>query len=87
MSGAVPVQMPKLNMAAVDGTFLNWLVPDGTAVQEQQPIYAAATDKVEVEVEAPATGILRHGDVQEEQDYPVGTQLGVIELGVIELGG
>jgi 2-oxoglutarate dehydrogenase E2 component (dihydrolipoamide succinyltransferase) len=80
MSRTVPVQMPKLNMAAVDGTFLNWLVPDGTHVKEQQPIYAAATDKVEVDVEAPATGILRQGDAEEERDYPVGTQLGVIEL-------
>jgi 2-oxoglutarate dehydrogenase E2 component (dihydrolipoamide succinyltransferase) len=81
MINQVPVQMPKLNMAATDGTFLNWLVPDGTPVQEQQPIYAAATDKVEVEVEAPATGILRHGDAEEDRDYPVGTRLGVIEVG------
>ncbi|MGH3253110.1 MAG: biotin/lipoyl-containing protein [Trebonia sp.] len=76
----VPVQMPKLNMAAVDGTFLSWLVPDGTHVQEQQVIYTAATDKVEVDIEAPATGILRHGDAVEERDYPVGTRLGVIEV-------
>jgi pyruvate/2-oxoglutarate dehydrogenase complex dihydrolipoamide acyltransferase (E2) component len=80
MSRQVPVLMPKLNMAALEGTFLSWLVPDGAPVAEQQLIYTAATDKVEVDVEAPATGILRHGDVVAERDYPVGTQLGFIEV-------
>lgn len=80
MSRQVPVQMPKLNMAALEGTFLSWLVPDGAAVTEQQLIYTAATDKVEVDVEAPATGILRHGDAVPERDYPVGTRLGFIEV-------
>jgi 2-oxoglutarate dehydrogenase E2 component (dihydrolipoamide succinyltransferase) len=80
MTRQVPVQMPKLNMAAVEGTFLSWVVPDGTHVQEEQVIYTAATDKVEVDVEAPAAGILRHGDAVEERDYPVGAQLGYIEI-------
>jgi pyruvate/2-oxoglutarate dehydrogenase complex dihydrolipoamide acyltransferase (E2) component len=81
MSTTVPVQVPKLNMAAVEATFLGWLVDDGARVEEQQPIYTLASDKVEVEVEAPATGILRQGDAVEEQDYPIGTELGVIEVG------
>jgi 2-oxoglutarate dehydrogenase E2 component (dihydrolipoamide succinyltransferase) len=81
MTSQVPVQMPRLNMAALEGTFLSWVVADGTHVREQQVIYTAATDKVEIDIEAPATGVLRHGDAVEEQDYPVGTQLGYIEVG------
>jgi pyruvate/2-oxoglutarate dehydrogenase complex dihydrolipoamide acyltransferase (E2) component len=81
MSNTVPVVVPKLTMAAVEATFLGWLVNDGAQVQQQQPIYTVATDKVEVEVEAPAAGILRHGSAENEVEYPVGTELGVIEVG------
>ncbi|EME67271.1 dihydrolipoamide acyltransferase [Rhodococcus ruber BKS 20-38] len=80
MTNIVPIQVPKLTMAAVEGTFLGWLVEDGATVEESQPIYTLATDKVEVEVESPATGVLRHGDAVDDEDYQIGTQLGVIEV-------
>jgi pyruvate/2-oxoglutarate dehydrogenase complex dihydrolipoamide acyltransferase (E2) component len=76
---AVPVNMPKLTMAATEATFLEWLVEDGTAVTEGEPIYSVSTDKVETEVESPATGVLRHGDAEFEVDYPIGTMLGSID--------
>jgi 2-oxoglutarate dehydrogenase E2 component (dihydrolipoamide succinyltransferase) len=81
MSDTVPVRVPKVTMAAVDATFLGWLVDDGKQVEELQPIYAIATDKVEVEVESPAAGILRHGEAETDADYPVGTEVGLIEVG------
>lgn len=81
MSNTVSVQIPKLNMAAVEATFVGWLIDDGEHVDEEQPIYTAATDKVEIEIEAPATGILRHGSVEADEDYAVGTEVGVIEVG------
>jgi pyruvate/2-oxoglutarate dehydrogenase complex dihydrolipoamide acyltransferase (E2) component len=73
--------MPKLTMAATEATFVEWLVDDGATVAEGDPIYAVATDKVENEVESPASGVLRHGDAEAEVDYEVGTQLGTIEAG------
>ncbi|MER7687179.1 biotin/lipoyl-containing protein [Streptomyces sp. NPDC097610] len=81
MGDVVPVKMPKLTMAATEATFLEWLVEDGAAISEGDPIYTVATDKVENEVESPATGTLRHGDAEPETDYQVGTQLGTIETG------
>lgn len=80
MTSRVSVQVPKLTMAATDAVFLGWLVDDGATVEAQQPIYTVATDKVEVEVEAPASGVLRHGEVEEDEDYVVGHELGVIEV-------
>jgi 2-oxoglutarate dehydrogenase E2 component (dihydrolipoamide succinyltransferase) len=80
MSEQVPVRMPKLSMAAVDGMFVEWLVPDGAEVTAEQPIYIVATDKVENEVPSPAGGVLRHGTAESETVYPVGTQLAVIEV-------
>jgi pyruvate/2-oxoglutarate dehydrogenase complex dihydrolipoamide acyltransferase (E2) component len=76
----VPVNMPKLGMAAVDATFLEWLVENGAHVELDQPLYMVATDKVDSEVTSPATGILRYGDAQAEVVYDVGAQLGVIEV-------
>ncbi len=77
----VPLNMPKLTMAATEATFLEWLVEDGAAVTEGQPIYSVSTDKVDTEVESPASGVLRHGEAEFEVDYPVGTQVGSIERG------
>jgi 2-oxoglutarate dehydrogenase E2 component (dihydrolipoamide succinyltransferase) len=73
--------MAKLTMAATEATFLEWLVDDGGAVTAGDPIYLVATDKVESEVESPATGVLRHGEAEFEVDYPIGTRLGSIETG------
>ena len=75
----VPLNMPKLTMAATEATFLEWLVEDGATVTEGQPIYSVSTDKVDTEVESPASGVLRHGEAEFEVDYPVGTQVGSIE--------
>ena len=79
MSKSVPVNMPKLTMAAVDGTFLEWLVADGERVEENQPLYMVETEKVETEVPSPAAGILRYGAAEEQKMYPVGAELAVIE--------
>lgn len=79
MPDQVPVSIPKVSMAAEEAIFVEWLVPDGSSVNEGDPIYSVSTDKVEIEVEAVATGVLRHGDAVEEETYPVGTQVGVIE--------
>jgi pyruvate/2-oxoglutarate dehydrogenase complex dihydrolipoamide acyltransferase (E2) component len=80
MAGTVKVQMPKLTMAATEGMFIEWLVGDGEPVTEDQPLYIAATDKVENEIASPATGTLRHGPAVAEEYYPIGTELAVIEL-------
>jgi 2-oxoglutarate dehydrogenase E2 component (dihydrolipoamide succinyltransferase) len=80
MSQTVSVQVPKLTMATTEVTFLEWLVEDGQQVEEEQPLYVVATDKVENEVAAPASGILRHGTAVPEELYPVGAELAVIEL-------
>jgi len=66
-------------MAITEATFMEWLVDDGEEVTEGQNIYSLETDKVEVEIEAPAAGILRHGVAESEEIYPVGTEIGHIE--------
>lgn len=80
MSGTVSVKMPKLTMAALDATFVEWLVHDGQEVARDQPLYLVETEKVETEVPSPASGVLRHGPAQPGTVYLVGTELGSIDV-------
>lgn len=56
---AVDIQMPLLGDVMQEGTLVEWLRPDGARVAKGEPIYRLETDKVSLEVEAPATGILQ----------------------------
>ncbi len=71
--------MPKLDVTMTEGTFLGWLVPDGTAVSEGEDLYTVGTDKVETDIPAPSAGVLRYGVAQADETYPVGTALGTLE--------
>ncbi|MCW5841873.1 MAG: 2-oxo acid dehydrogenase subunit E2 [Caldilinea sp.] len=54
----VPVIMPKFGMTQEDGTIIRWLKESGESVEKGEPILEVQTDKVDMEVEAPAAGIL-----------------------------
>lgn len=79
MSERFAVSIPKVSMAAEEAIFIEWLVSDGASVSEGDPIYSVSTDKVEVEIEAAASGVLRYGQAEAEETYPVGTEIGFIE--------
>jgi len=72
------LRIPQAGSEMEEGELSQWLVPSGSRVEEGQSVYVLATDKVEMEVEAPATGILHHvGEVG--RVYAVGTVIGNIE--------
>lgn len=79
MPDTVSVKIPKVSMAAEEVTFIEWLVDDGATVSEGETIYSVATDKVETEVESPASGVLRRGEAEEDETYAVGVEIGTIE--------
>lgn len=79
MPDSVPLQIPKVSMAAEEVEFVEWLVEDGASVAEGDPIYSVATDKVESEIESPASGTLRRGEAEAEESYDVGTEIGRID--------
>lgn len=54
-----PVIMPKLGMTMEEGTVIQWLKNEGDRVEKGQPLLEIMTDKVDMAVEAPATGVLR----------------------------
>jgi pyruvate/2-oxoglutarate dehydrogenase complex dihydrolipoamide acyltransferase (E2) component len=65
------IRIPKLGMEMTEGTVARWLVEDGAEVARDQPLYLLETDKVENEVLAPVSGVLRQVG-QEGETYPVG---------------
>jgi len=69
---ATNVIMPALEMAQESGTLVSWLKQAGQAVAKGEPIMEIETDKVTIEIEAPASGILGGILVREGDVVPVG---------------
>lgn len=72
---AVDLIMPKLGLTMEEGTVVRWLVAEGDRVEKGQPVLEVETDKVVVEVEATASGIIGPLLVGEGQTVPVTTLL------------
>ena len=64
--------MPALGLAQETGKVLRWLKSDGDAVAKGEALLEVETDKVTVEVEAPADGTLGGLRAAEGDDVPVG---------------
>jgi pyruvate dehydrogenase E2 component (dihydrolipoamide acetyltransferase) len=72
------VIMPALELAQETGKVLKWLKNPGDAVTKGEPIVEIETDKVTVEVEAPAAGVLRDVTAQPGDVVPVGKTIALI---------
>lgn len=66
-----PVILPKFDMMMEEGTIVRWLRAEGDAVREGEPVVEVMTDKVNMEVEAPASGLLAAIRAQEGERVPV----------------
>jgi pyruvate/2-oxoglutarate dehydrogenase complex dihydrolipoamide acyltransferase (E2) component len=75
----MPIVLPKAGMNMVEATIVAWHKSPGDRVEEGEPIVDIETDKVEMQVEAPVSGVLREVLVSVDEDAPVGATLGLIE--------
>jgi pyruvate dehydrogenase E2 component (dihydrolipoamide acetyltransferase) len=66
------VIMPALGMAQETGKLVRWLKADGEEVKKREPLMEVETDKITVEIEAPADGRLAGVAAAEGDDVPVG---------------
>ncbi len=66
------VIMPALGLAQDTGKIVRWLKSEGDAVEKGEPLMEIETDKVTVEVEAPADGTLAGVRAGEGAEVPVG---------------
>lgn len=70
--------MPALGMAQETGRVLRWLKAEGEAVAKGEPLMEVETDKVTVEIEAPADGLLAGVRAEAGSDVPVGQAVALI---------
>jgi pyruvate dehydrogenase E2 component (dihydrolipoamide acetyltransferase) len=73
------VIMPALGMAQDTGKVLHWRKAPGEAVVRGEPLVEVETDKVTVEIEAPASGVLANVTVAPGDEVPVGQVIAVIQ--------
>lgn len=76
----VPVIMPKFEMAQETGKILRWLKREGDPVVKGEAILEVETDKVAMEVEAPASGILAGIRAGPGEVIPIGQPIAYILL-------
>ena len=69
---ATSVIMPALEMTQESGRLLAWLKRAGESVNKGEPLMEIETDKVTIEIEAPASGILGGVLIKEQDVVPVG---------------
>jgi pyruvate dehydrogenase E2 component (dihydrolipoamide acetyltransferase) len=72
------VIMPALGVAQDTGRVLRWFSAEGDAVSKGQPLIEIETDKVVVELEAPADGTLSAVRAHAGDDAPVGSVIALI---------
>ena len=72
------VIMPQMGESIVEGTITKWLKKPGDKVQRDEPLFEISTDKVDAEIPAPASGVLREIKAAEGATVQVNTVVGVI---------
>jgi pyruvate dehydrogenase E2 component (dihydrolipoamide acetyltransferase) len=72
------VEMPKMGDTMEEGKILRWLKHEGDTVKKGEFLAEVETDKVNIEIEAFASGVLRKILVAEGQSAPIGTGIALI---------
>ena len=76
---ATTITMPQLGETVTEGTVAQWLKKVGDTVEKYEPFLEVSTDKVNAEVPAPVTGVIKEVLVKEGDTVPIGTAIAVIE--------
>ena len=72
------VVMPQMGESIFEGTITKWLKKVGDTVQRDEPLFEISTDKVDAEIPAPASGVLREIKVAEGATVEINTVVAVI---------
>ncbi len=78
----VEIKVPAMGESVTEATVARWFKKEGEAVTRDEPLLELETDKVTVEVPAPADGSLESISVKEGDTVQVGALLGAIAEGV-----
>src|SRR5215475_6176248 len=78
---SIQIQVPAMGESVTEATVGRWFKKEGDAVARDEPVLELETDKVTVEVPAPADGAIETISVQAGATVQVGTVLGAIAEG------
>jgi 2-oxoglutarate dehydrogenase E2 component (dihydrolipoamide succinyltransferase) len=76
---ATEIKVPTLGESVTSATVARWMKHEGDAVELDEPLVELETDKVTVEVNAPAAGVLTSISAAEGSEVPVGALLGLVD--------
>ncbi|GAB4330431.1 MAG: dihydrolipoamide acetyltransferase family protein [Flammeovirgaceae bacterium] len=80
--GLVEMVMPKMGESVMEGTILQWLKKVGDKIEQDESVLEVATDKVDTEVPAPYSGVLKQILAKEGEVVQVGKAIALIETNV-----
>ena len=72
--------MPKMGESVAEATTTNWLKSEGDTIEAEEPVLEIATDKVDSEIPAPESGILKKILFQVDDVVKVGDAIAIIEV-------
>ncbi len=78
---SVSIVVPELGESVLDATIAHWLKQEGDKVAQGEPLVELETDKVNLQVSALQSGVLKRIERKEQEDVKVGDVIGVIEEG------
>ena len=78
---SIEIKVPTMGESVTEATVARWFKKEGDSVARDEPLLELETDKVTVEVPAPASGALQSITVKEGATVQVGTVLGAIAEG------
>ena len=76
---SVKLVVPSLGTEVTEGIVVEWLKSVGEMVNQGEPVVVVGTPKLNLEVEAPVTGVLSRTDVEPDDVVEVGATLGAID--------
>ncbi|RAU95457.1 dihydrolipoamide acyltransferase [Mycobacterium colombiense] len=71
------IRIPRVSVAVSEAELTGLLVDAGEHVEEGMPLFVVATEKVEQEIEAGASGTV-HWKAQVGTTYDIGAEIGII---------
>ncbi len=73
------VVMPQMGESVFEGTITKWLKQPGDTISRDEPLFEISTDKVDAEIPAPASGVLKEIKAQTGDTVQVNTVVAVID--------
>ncbi len=72
------IEMPKMGDTMEEGKILRWIKHEGDPVKKGEPVAEVETDKVNIEIESFASGVLRKILVPEGASAPIGADIALV---------